>query len=106
MKSITLAFLLSGTQQSEWSFTAFFAGCLAISVIATALFNRSRGSILISAFFHFSLMNQIFPDAQPYDTYMLIIAAILIVWWNRYNMFSREASVKKVIPGQVKATNG
>ena len=59
------AFLLSGTQQSEWSFTSFFAGCLAISIIATALFNRSRGSILLSAFFHFSLMNPIFPDAQP-----------------------------------------
>jgi hypothetical protein len=61
------AFLLSETQQSEWSFTAFFAGCLAISVIVTALFNRSHGSILLSAFFHFQLMNPIFPDAQPYD---------------------------------------
>jgi len=52
------------------------------------------------AFFHFSLMNPIFPDAQPYDTYMLIIAAILIVWWNRKNMFTREASVTEVIPSQ------
>lgn len=92
------AFLLSGTQQSDWSFTAFFAGCLAISVIATALFNRSRGSILLSAFFHFSLMNPIFPDAQPYDTYLLIIAASLVVWWNRNSMFSREESVVEVIP--------
>ena len=100
------AFLLSGTQQSEWSFTAFFAGCLAISVIATVLFNRSRGSILLSAFFHFSLMNPIFPDAQPYDTYMLIIAAILIVWWNRQNMFTKEASVTEVIPSQEKSTDG
>ncbi|MEQ9209926.1 MAG: CPBP family intramembrane glutamic endopeptidase, partial [Pseudomonadales bacterium] len=41
------AFLLSGTQQSEWSFTTFFLGCLAISIIATALFNRSGGSILL-----------------------------------------------------------
>ena len=32
------AFLLSGTRRSEWSFAAFFAGCLAISVIATAQF--------------------------------------------------------------------
>jgi len=71
------AFLLSGTQQSEWSFMAFFAGCLAISVIATALFNRSRGSILLSAFFHFSLMNPVFPDAQPYDTHLLIVATVL-----------------------------
>ena len=92
------AFLLSGTQQSEWSFLAFFPGCLAISVIATALFNRSRGSILLSAFFHFSLMNPIFPDAQPYDTYLLIIAASLIVWWSRKSMFTKEGSVIEVIP--------
>jgi membrane protease YdiL (CAAX protease family) len=98
------AFLLSGTQQSEWSFTAFFAGCLAISVIATALFNRSRGSILLSAFFHFSLMNPIFPDAQPYDTYLLIVAASVILWWNRTEMFTRESSVKEVIPWRERAT--
>lgn len=99
------AFLLSGTQQSEWSFTAFFAGCLAISVIVTALFNRSRGSILLSAFFHFSLMNPIFPDAQPYDTYLLIVVASLIVWWNRKNMFTKEGSVTEVIPKQRKVTD-
>jgi len=99
------AFLLSGTQQSEWSFTAFFSGCLAISVIATALFNRSHGSILLSAFFHFSLMNPIFPDAQPYDTYLLIVVAALIVWWNRKGMFTTEGAVKEVIPHS-KATDG
>lgn len=92
------AFLLSGTQQSEWSFMAFFFGCLAISVIATALFNRSRGSILLTAFFHFTLMNPIFPDAQPYDTYLLIVAAALIVWANREQMFTMASSVKAVIP--------
>lgn len=92
------AFLLSGTQQSQWSFWAFFFGCLAISTIATALFNRSRGSILLSAFFHFSLMNPILPDAQPYDTYLLIAVACLIVWWNWREMTTREGSVKEVIP--------
>lgn len=92
------AFLLSGTQQSEWSFAAFFAGCLAISVIATALFNRTSGSILLSALFHFQLMNPIFPDAQPYDTYLLIIVASLVVWWNRKDMFTRETAVTEVIP--------
>jgi hypothetical protein len=100
------AFLLSGTQQSGWSFMAFFSGCLAISVIATALFNRSHGSILLSAFFHFSLMNPIFPDAQPYDTYLLLVAASLIVWWNRTDMFTKEASVKEVVPNEEKANDG
>lgn len=92
------AFLLSGTQQSQWSFSGFFAGCLAISIIATALFNHSRGSILLSAFFHFTLMNPIFPDAQPYDTYFLIVAAVLIVGWSRKEMFAREDSIVEVIP--------
>jgi len=92
------AFLLSGTQQSEWSFATFFAGCLAISVIATELFNKSRGSILLSAFFHFSLMNPIFPDAQPYDSLLLIVAAGLIVWWNRESMSTKEGAVTEVIP--------
>lgn len=99
------AFLLSGTQQSEWSFTAFFAGCLAISVIVTALFNRSHGSILLSAFFHFQLMNPIFPDAQPYDTYLLIVVASLIVWWNRKDMFTKESSITEVMPNQRKVTD-
>jgi len=92
------AFLLSGTQQSEWSFTAFFAGCLAISVIATALFNQSHGSILLSALFHFSLMNPVFPDAQPYDTVLLIVVAALIVLRKRKDMFTREGAVVEVIP--------
>jgi membrane protease YdiL (CAAX protease family) len=100
------AFLLSGTQQSEWSFTAFFAGCLAISVIVTALFNRSYGSILLSAVFHFQLMNPIFPDAQPYDTYLLIIVASLIVWLNRKDMFTKEGAVVDVIPNQRKVPGG
>ncbi|WPL21792.1 CAAX amino terminal protease self- immunity [Thiorhodovibrio frisius] len=92
------AFLLSGTQQSEWSFAAFFTGCLAISVIATALFNQSGGSILLAAFFHFSLMNPVFPDAQPYDTYMLVGFAALIVWWNRKEMFTKGGAIVEVIP--------
>lgn len=92
------AFILSGTQQSQWSFTSFFTGCIAISVIATALFNDSRGSILLSAFFHFSLMNPIFPDAQPYDTYLLIAVAALIVWQKRKDMFTPKSAIVKVIP--------
>jgi uncharacterized protein len=94
------AFLLSGTQQSEWSFTAFFAGCIALSVIVTALFNASRGSIMLSAFFHFNLMNPVFPDAQPYDTCTLIGVAVIVVWLNRKAMFSREGAATAVIPAE------
>ena len=94
-------FLLSGTQQSNWSFAPFFVGCIAISVIVTVLFNASRGSIFLAALFHFMLMNPIFPDAEPYDTYLLVIIAIPIVWFNRRTMFTKEGAVTEVIPYEV-----
>jgi hypothetical protein len=95
------AFLLSGTQQSAWSFAPFFVGSVAISVILTPLFNSSRGSILLPALFHFQLINPVWPDAQPYDTYLLVPAAILIVWINRKAMFSRKDAVMDVFPQAV-----
>ncbi len=92
------AFLLSGTQQSEWSFAPFFIGCVALSIIVTPLFNRSNGSILLTAFFHFMLMNPVFPDAQPYDTYIIIVIAVIVVWVNRRTMFTKEGAITRVIP--------
>jgi membrane protease YdiL (CAAX protease family) len=93
------AFLLSGTQQSAWSFAPFFAGTIAISIIVTPLFNASRGSILLPAFMHFQLMNPIWPDAQPFDTYILAGIAVLIVWFNREAMFTRDNAMTQVMPG-------
>ena len=92
------AFLLSGTPQSAWSFTPFFAGSIALSVIVTPLFNTSRGSILLPALFHFLLNNPIWPDAQPHDTFFFLAAAILVVWFNRKAMFNRVGAVTEVIP--------
>ena len=92
------AFLLSGTQQSEWAFAPFFVGCVALSVIVTALFHVSGGSILLSAFFHFMLMNPIFPDAQPYDTYLFSMVAVFVAWRHRGTMFARNGAIVDVIP--------
>ncbi len=92
------SFLLSGTQQSAWSFAPFFLGTVAISLIMTAVFNSSRGSILLPALFHFQFINPIWPDAQPYDTYLLIPAVVLILLLNRKAMFSRKGAVTEVIP--------
>lgn len=93
------AFLASGTQQSGWSFLPFFIGTIAISVIITALFNATRGSLLLAAFMHFQLMNPIWPDAQPYDTYVLSVVALVLVWAKRKEMFTRARGVQEVVPG-------
>ncbi len=99
------AFLLSGTQQSQWSFAPFFIGCVALSIIVTPLFNQSHGSILLTAFFHFMLMNPVFPDAQPYDTYIIIVIAVIVVWVNRKTMFTKKGAIIRVIPIIKKSNN-
>jgi hypothetical protein len=96
----TPAFLLSGTEQSAWSFLPFFTGTIALSVIVTPLFNASRGSIFLPALFHFMLINPVWPDAQPYDTYLFALIAVVLVWLNRKTMFTRKYSITEVIPGE------
>jgi membrane protease YdiL (CAAX protease family) len=92
------AFFLSGTEHSAWSFTDFFMGTIALSLIATALFNASRGSILLPALMHLQLNNPLWPDAQPYDTIPFIVAAIVIVWLNRESMLRKDGGRTQILP--------
>ncbi|HEV57888.1 MAG TPA: CPBP family intramembrane metalloprotease [Phycisphaerales bacterium] len=92
------AFMLSGTQQSQWAVAPFFVGCIALSVIVTPLFNASGGSILLTMFFHFTVMNPVLPAAEPYDTYVLVAVAAVIVWLNRKTRFTRQQAVTEVVP--------
>ncbi len=91
------AFLMSGTPQSAWSFGPFFVGLVAITVILTPLFNASRGSLTIAILYHLQMMNPIFPDAQPWDSYLFALAAVVIVFLNRRQMFQRGSGVMEVL---------
>jgi uncharacterized protein len=97
------AFFQSGTPQSAWPFAPFFAGAVALSVIVTAMFNSSKGSILLPALFHFQLNNPIFPDAQPYDSALRIGVAVVVVWLNSKEMFSSTGAVTDVIPDGIES---
>ena len=92
------AFMLSGTPQSAWSLTPFFIGTVALSVIVTPLFNSSRGSILLPAFFHLQLINPLWPDAQPYDTWLFVFVAAVVVLLNWNAMFMKKGAVTDVLP--------
>jgi len=94
------AFYLSGTVQSAWNFTPFFVGTICLSVIVTPLFNAGRGSLLLAAIFHFQVINPLWPDAQPYDTWFFLVVAALIVWLNRDTMFTSTGAVTEVIPDE------
>ena len=96
------AFLMSGTPQSAWSFGPFFVGLISITVILTPLFNASRGSLLIAILYHLNIMNPIFPDAQPWDSYLLAVVAVVIVFLNRRQMFRRGSGVTEVLGSEAK----
>jgi len=94
------AFLLSGSPQSAWSFGPYIIGVLALGVIVTPMFNAAGGSILIAALFHFQVNGPAWPDAQPWDTLVYVLAAVLIVVLNRKTMLTRDGAVTEVLmPG-------
>ena len=96
------AFYLAGVVFAEWSFLPFFVGNIVLAILVTPIFNASRGSLLIPMLFHWQLINPFWPDAQPYDTWILVGVAAVVVWWNRETMFTREGAVTEVIPGKAR----
>jgi hypothetical protein len=83
--------------QTAWAAGPYFLGIIALSVILTPMFNSARGSLLIAVLYHFNMMNPIWPDAQPWDSYIFIIVAIIIVWLYRRTMFQRGEGVTDVL---------
>lgn len=93
------AFYLAGVVYENWSFLPFLIGNITLAVLVTPIFNASRGSLLLPMLFHWQLINPFWPDAQPWDTWILVVVAAVIVWWKRDEMFSREGAVTEVISG-------
>jgi membrane protease YdiL (CAAX protease family) len=91
------AFLLSGIPFSNWSLAPYFGVVVAVSVVLTPLFNSARGSLLIAYLYHFQVMNPIFPDAQPWDNLLFVIAAVIIVCLNRRTMFQHGSGVTDIL---------
>jgi membrane protease YdiL (CAAX protease family) len=95
------AFFISGLQYESWAAVPYFGGVIALSVVLTPIFNSSRGSLLIAYLYHFQMMNPIFPDAQPWDSLLVALAAVVIVILNRHTMFKKGAGVTEVLmPGR------
>lgn len=100
------AFFLGGTLHSGWDFLPFFLGAIAVSVIVTPFFNAAGGSILIAMLFHWQLNMPMWPDAQPFDNYVVAVLAVVVVWFNRAAMFGRAEAVTAVVPDAVAARGG
>ena len=72
-----------------------------MSVVFTAIFNDSRGSLLIAVLLHFQLNNPIWPDAQPWDNLLIAAIAVIVVWLNRRTIFQHGSGVTDILmPGK------
>ena len=99
------AFFISGLQYEAWSAIPYFGGVIALSVILTPMFNSARGSLLIAYLYHFQTMNPIFLDAQPWDSLLVVITAVVIVVLNRHTMFKKGSGVTDILmPEQERRT--
>lgn len=92
------AFFLASTVFGGWNFAPFFVGNVVLGVLVTPLFNRTGGSLFWPMLFHWQLINPFWPDAQPWDTWILVAVAVVVVWWNRDKMLRRDGAVTEVIP--------
>lgn len=92
------AFYLAGVVFAEWSFLPFFIGNVALAVLVTPLFNASRGSLLWPMLFHWQLINPFWPDAQPWDTWVLVGVVLVVLLVTRKTMFTRADAATRVIP--------
>jgi len=49
------------------------------------------------------LMNPIFPDAEPFDSYLIALIAVPVIWFNRKMMFTGERSMVEIVPSSSKS---
>ena len=98
------AFYLSGTVFEGWSFLPFFAGNITLALLVTPILNQSWGSLLWPMLFHWQFINPFWPDAQPYDTWLLVAVALAAIWWNRDTLFTSEGAVTELFPGEKRPT--
>src|SRR5690606_10184733 len=93
------AFIIEGTRQAEGGGFSpiFIVATTFYSLAFTAMFNASRGSILIPVLFHFQLNNDAFPDGGVGGLLAMILFTVIIVWLTRDRMFRRDGGVTELL---------
>nr|WP_235971399.1 CPBP family intramembrane glutamic endopeptidase [Palleronia pontilimi] len=91
------AFFLAGTVFADWNFVPFFVGNVVLAILVTPILNGSGGSLLWPMLFHWQLINPLWPDAQPFDTWILLAVTAIVAWISRADLFTR-GGVTDVLP--------
>ena len=75
-------------------------GLAALAILFTDQIVAIFGEVGLSnplVIYRLQMMNPLWPDAQPYDSFILIGVAVLVVWLNRSSMFQRDGAITDVL---------
>jgi membrane protease YdiL (CAAX protease family) len=91
------AFIIPGTPQVGGDFGTFIIAAIVISFLFTALFNASRGSILMPVLYHFQANNPAMPDGGAGWVIAMLVFVVVIVWLTRDKMFRRDGGETELL---------
>lgn len=92
------AFYLGGAPHSAWSLLPFLIGVTAVGVVMAVVYNRTGGSLLPAIVIHWQLNIALWPEAQPWENYLNVLLAVVLVWANADVMFSESRAETVVVP--------
>ncbi|MFA8443966.1 CPBP family intramembrane glutamic endopeptidase [Yoonia sp.] len=93
------AFFLDGTPHTAWSLTPFLIGVTSVGVVMAVVYNKTRGNLLFAVLIHWQLNIAFWPEAQPWENYLNLILAVVLVWIHRDVMLHGHKAETTVVPG-------
>lgn len=94
------AFYVGGTPQSAWALLPFLIGVTAIGVVMAVVYNKTGGNPLFPILTHWQLNIAFWPEAQPWENYLSVALALVLLWVHRDVMFARHKGLSDVVPPQ------
>ncbi|MBT8415298.1 MAG: CPBP family intramembrane metalloprotease [Boseongicola sp.] len=92
------AFYLDGAPHTAWSLTPFLIGVTSVGVVMAVVFNKTRGNLLFAVLIHWQLNIAFWPEAQPWENYLNLALAVILVWIHRDVMLHRDKAETTVVP--------
>ena len=92
------AFFLDGAPHGAWSMMPFIIGVTSVGVIMAVAYNKTNGNLLFPIILHWQLNIVFWPEAQPWENYLNLALAVVLLWVHRDVMFSRDKGLTTVVP--------
>ncbi len=92
------AFYTGGAPQSAWALVPFLVGVTSIGIVIAVVYAKTGGNLLLPILIHWQLNIAFWPEAQPWENYLSLALAALLVWMHRDVMFRRDRGLTTVVP--------